>query len=202
MSLPKGNPRAFTIAEMAVVVAVVGVVSAASVLALSDTAARGKRASQLKSVFSQLEQIRAKHLSNSSSPTACLHISATSLTVFELDERLDCATATLAVPHDFKSTVFVSGDFCIDSLARPADCSDLTRLRNITFDVETDGREPCEGVIVWRENGRLTANFAVDDNPNADIQAHVSDAASSTTPNPTAIGQFPGEMSDPRGLFE
>lgn len=202
MTLKTHRARGFTIAEIAVVVGVVGIVAAVSVLALSDAAARGKRASSLKSVFSQLEQIRAKHLSTAGGQDSCLRMTPVNATTFELDERADCAAASTPVPHDFRATLLVSGEVCIDSLARPADCTDLTRLRDFTIDVEIDGRAPCEGVIVWRSNGRLTANFPVDDNPNADVQAHLSDASSSLTPNPTAVGQFPGPTVDPRGLFE
>lgn len=200
--MARRRPRGFTLAEVAIVVAVVGVVAASGVIGVSAAAERSKRQSKLKSVYAELEQVRAAHLSSSATPDSCLRITQQGASTFEFDERPDCATVAKPVLRDVGARVATEPDICIDALARPITCGEPGAFKDVLFDVEIDGRPGCDGIIVWRANGRLTASFPVDDNPQGDVQAHLTDAASVRTPEPTAIGRFAGASTDPRGLLE
>lgn len=188
--------------EIAVVAAVVGVVMSVAAVGVSSAVQKSKRATQLKSVYAKLEQVRARHLSASGAPDSCLRITRTGQGTFELDEQRVCGEAGTPAELDFRTTILTANETCVDSLARPVRCSNLEERVDVVFDVEVDGRPGCDGIIVWRKNGRLTANFFVDENPGADVQAHLADVGHSLSPEPTAIGRYAGSSTNPRGLFE
>lgn len=188
--------------EIAVVAAVVGVVMSVAGIGVSTAIEKSKRATKLKSVYSKLEQARARHLSASSASDSCLRIKKTGVSTFELDEQRVCGEAGTAEELDFKATVLTTAETCVDNLARPVDCANFELQRDVTFDIEIDGRPGCDGIIVWRKNGRLTANFFVDENAGAELQAHLADVGHTLTAEPTAIGRYAGSSTNPRGLFE
>lgn len=173
-----------------------------AVLGVSAAIEKSKRATKLKTVYAKLEQVRARHLSSSSSSDSCLRIKKTGASTFDLDEQRVCGEAGTAAELDFRTTILTNTETCIDSLARPVDCANLERQLDVAFDVEIDGRPGCDGIIVWRKNGRLTANFSVDENAGAALQAHLADVGHSRNPEPTAIGRYAGSSTNPRGLLE
>jgi type II secretory pathway pseudopilin PulG len=195
-------PRGFTIVEIGVVAAVVGIVMSVAVLGVSTAAEKSKRATELKAVFSKLEQVRARHLSASGSSEACLRITRTGPSTFELDEQRVCGEAGAISQLDLRATIIAADETCVDSLARPVRCSNLEERVDVAFDIEIDGKPGCDGIIMWRKNGRLTANFFVDQNPGADVQAHLVDVGHSLSPEPTAVGRYAGSATNPRGLLE
>lgn len=190
-------------AEIAVVAAVVGVVGGLAAMGVSAAAERSKRGTKLKAIYAQLEQIRARHLSASASSASCLRMTKTGPSTFEIEEREDCTQPGSTQTIDFKALNIATGaSQCVDNLARPVSCTDLEQQTQLVFDIEIDGRPGCDGIVVWRSNGRLTANFFVNEDPSADVQPHLSDASSHLTPEPTATGQFAGSTTNPRGLLE
>ncbi|HEY4224149.1 MAG TPA: prepilin-type N-terminal cleavage/methylation domain-containing protein [Myxococcota bacterium] len=198
----RGFARAFTMVEIAVVVAVVGVAAAVAVMGVSNAISHARRGQQLQAVYTQLQQIRAQHLSASASPTSCLHIVDVG-GALSVEERSDCNTATTPVLHQFGSTVGLRGvSGCADNLARAVSCSDGTSLVELMFDIDLDGKPGPEGTICWGGNGRITANFPLDSDANSEVQAHLQDVSSVTTPKPTVVGQFAGTTTNPRGLLE
>lgn len=188
--------------EIGIVAAVVGVVMSVAVLGVSTAVDKSKRATELKAVYAKLEQVRAKHLNQSATAESCLRITKIGASTFELQEQQICGQVATPELVDFRATILTNSESCVDNLARPVDCADGEVTLDVVFDVEIDGRPGADGIIVWRENGRLTANFAVDDNPGADVQAHLADASHHLTPEPTAIGRYAGEPTNPRGLLE
>jgi hypothetical protein len=188
--------------EISVVAAVAGVVMSLAVLGVSTAIEKSKRATQLKAVYAKLEQARAQHLSASSAPESCLRIKQVGPGKFTLDEQRVCGESGTPADLDFKATILTSNETCVDNLARPVSCGNLEQLVDVTFDVEIDGRPGCDGIITWRKNGRLTANFFVDENAGAELQAHLADVSHHLTQEPTAVGRYAGSSTNPRGLLE
>ena len=194
--------RGFTMIEVATVMVVVGLCASMVGIGVSTAIENARKGEKLQSIYTALQQIRAQHLSASASPTSCLFMKDVG-GALEVEEREDCNTKTTPALHRFNGSVLLrNGTGCVDNLARAVKCSDGCSLSGLTFDVDVDGKPGADGTISWAGSGRLTASFSVDASAGSDVQAHLQDASSVTTPAPTAVGSFAGTTTNPRGLLE